>query len=155
MNLQIWDTSGQERFQSLSPSYYRGAGCCILVYDLTNTNSYESIPQWRDEFLNLAAPRDPDTFPFLLLGNKVEDVSQRRIRLGVADTWCVDNGNITHYEVSAKACISIEAAFLDMCHRALIRQKQHPEFAPTASMRLPQNGTVQQKPTCCSGLHTS
>lgn len=41
--LQIWDTAGQERFQSLSNTFYRGADCCVIVYDITNQESYEGI----------------------------------------------------------------------------------------------------------------
>jgi Ras-related protein Rab-7A len=41
VNLQLWDTAGQERFQSLCTSFYRGADCCIIVYDVSNERSYE------------------------------------------------------------------------------------------------------------------
>lgn len=49
--IQIWDTAGQERFQSLGVSFYRGADCCVLVYDVTSANSFTSLDSWRDEFL--------------------------------------------------------------------------------------------------------
>jgi Ras-related protein Rab-7A len=49
--LQIWDTAGQERFQSLGVAFYRGADCCVLVYDVNSTKSFESLDTWRDEFL--------------------------------------------------------------------------------------------------------
>lgn len=48
---QIWDTAGQERFQSLGVAFYRGADCCVLVYDVTSANSFRSLDSWRDEFL--------------------------------------------------------------------------------------------------------
>jgi len=50
--LQIWDTAGQERFQSLGKSFYRGSDACILVYDVTNKKSFDSLEIWRNEFLN-------------------------------------------------------------------------------------------------------
>ena len=43
VSLQLWDTAGQERFQSLGMAFYRGADVCILVYDITNLKSFESI----------------------------------------------------------------------------------------------------------------
>jgi Ras-related protein Rab-7A len=49
--IQIWDTAGQERFQSLGVAFYRGADCCVLVYDVTSANSFKSLDSWRDEFL--------------------------------------------------------------------------------------------------------
>ena len=68
---QIWDTAGQERFQSLGVAFYRGADCCVLVYDVTSPDSFKALDSWRDEFLIQASPRDPDHFPFVVLGNKV------------------------------------------------------------------------------------
>lgn len=49
--LKIWDTAGQERFQSLGGAFYRGADCCVLVYDITSAKSFESLESWREEFL--------------------------------------------------------------------------------------------------------
>lgn len=63
--VQIWDTAGQERFQSLGVAFYRGADCCVLVYDVNNSKSFEALDSWRDEFLIQASPRDPESFPFV------------------------------------------------------------------------------------------
>ena len=49
--LQIWDTAGQERFQSLGVAFYRGADCCVLVYDVNSQKTFEHLDNWRDEFL--------------------------------------------------------------------------------------------------------
>ena len=67
VKLQIWDTAGQERFQSLGVAFYRGADCCVLVYDVNNNKSFEALDSWRDEFLIQASPRDPESFPFVSL----------------------------------------------------------------------------------------
>ncbi|KAI5298180.1 hypothetical protein KEM56_004264, partial [Ascosphaera pollenicola] len=64
VTLQLWDTAGQERFQSLGVAFYRGADCCVLVYDVNNAKSFETLESWRDEFLVQANPRDPESFPF-------------------------------------------------------------------------------------------
>lgn len=48
---QIWDTAGQERFQSLGVAFYRGADCCVLVYDVNVMKSFDSLDNWRNEFL--------------------------------------------------------------------------------------------------------
>lgn len=69
---QIWDTAGQERFQSLGVAFYRGADCCVLVFDVSAPNTFKSLDSWRDEFLIQASPRDPENFPFVLVGNKVD-----------------------------------------------------------------------------------
>ena len=50
--MQIWDTAGQERFQSLGVAFYRGADCCVLVYDVNVKRSFNTLNTWHDEFLN-------------------------------------------------------------------------------------------------------
>jgi len=75
---QIWDTAGQERFQSLGVAFYRGADCCILVYDVTVPNTFKTLESWRDEFLIQACPRDAEHFPFVVIGNKI-DLSNRAV----------------------------------------------------------------------------
>jgi GTPase SAR1 family protein len=79
VTLQIWDTAGQERFMSLGVAFYRGADCCVLVYDVNSTKTFEDLETWREEFLINAAPRNPEAFPFLVLGNKV-DVDEGKSR---------------------------------------------------------------------------
>jgi len=49
--MQIWDTAGQERFQSLGVAFYRGADCCVLVYDVNVMKSFDNLNHWREEFL--------------------------------------------------------------------------------------------------------
>nr|CAD2167635.1 unnamed protein product [Meloidogyne enterolobii] len=63
VTLHIWDTAGFEKYQSLGSAYYRGADCCVLVYDLTSAPSFRAIESWRDEFLVVSNPSDPDDFP--------------------------------------------------------------------------------------------
>lgn len=63
-------------------AFYRGADCCVLVYDVNNPKSFDALDSWRDEFLIQASPRDPDNFPFVVLGNKIDvEESKRAVRL--------------------------------------------------------------------------
>ncbi|TFK12129.1 protein TBATA [Platysternon megacephalum] len=78
VTMQIWDTAGQERFQSLGVAFYRGADCCVLVFDVTAPNTFKTLDSWRDEFLIQASPRDPENFPFVVLGNKI-DLENRQV----------------------------------------------------------------------------
>jgi len=55
-NLQIWDTAGQEKFQSLGYAFYRGSDCCALVFDITNQKSFENLSRWKQGFIEHAAP---------------------------------------------------------------------------------------------------
>ena len=88
---QIWDTAGQERFQSLGVAFYRGADCCVLVFDVTAPNTFKTLDSWRDEFLIQASPRDPENFPFVVLGNKI-DLENRQV--GPDNHICLPRGVI-------------------------------------------------------------
>lgn len=75
----MWDTAGQERFQSLGVAFYRGADCCVLVYDVNNQKSFENLNNWKDEFLIQASPRDPQNFAFICVGNKIDMEENKRM----------------------------------------------------------------------------
>ncbi|GAA5840474.1 uncharacterized protein RHOBADRAFT_66747 [Rhodotorula graminis WP1] len=120
VTLQLWDTAGQERFQSLGVAFYRGADCCVLVFDVNSSKSFETLDSWRDEFLIQASPRDPDNFPFIVIGNKVDmDESKRMVSQKRALTWCNSKGNIPYFETSAKEATNVEEAFKAACKNAL------------------------------------
>jgi Ras-related protein Rab-7A len=107
VTLQIWDTAGQERFQSLGCAFYRGADCCVLVFDLTNAASFANIDTWRDEFLLQTS--GSDKFPFVLLGNKA-DMETRLITYNRAQAYATKN-NLFYFETSAKTGANVERAF--------------------------------------------
>lgn len=71
VSLQIWDTAGQERFRSMAPMYYRGAKAAVLVFDVTNEESFRRITTW---LRDLRAHADPDVV-ICLAGNKSDRTS--------------------------------------------------------------------------------
>ena len=88
IQLLLWDTAGAEKFHSMGASFYRRSDCVVLVFDLTDSKSFESIEFWRNEFLNALNPKDPDTFPFVLIGNKSDKVFERKVQQKVIDKYC-------------------------------------------------------------------
>ncbi|KAJ1667572.1 Ras- protein Rab-7A [Coemansia sp. RSA 1813] len=114
-----WDTAGQERFQSLGVAFYRGADCCILCFDVTSMRSFENLQSWRDEFLLQVAPRDPENFPFVVVGNKIDIDGKRAVSQKRAMQWCAAKGNIPYFETSAKKDINVEDAFRTMVRNAM------------------------------------
>uniref|UniRef100_A0A914E5P7 Rab7 n=1 Tax=Acrobeloides nanus TaxID=290746 RepID=A0A914E5P7_9BILA len=132
VTMQIWDTIGQERFHSLGTAFYRGADCCALVYDVTDTRSFDSLDMWRDEFLIQASPSDPESFPFVLLGNKIDAETNRAVSSKQVQDWCKSRNDMQYYEVSAKNAINVEEGFQAIARNALQRDSQDmhnlPEF---------------------------
>ena len=119
VTMQIWDTAGQERFQSLGVAFYRGADCCVLVYDVNVAKTFENLDSWREEFLIQAGPRDPDNFPFVVIGNKIDKENQRVVTNKRASAWCQTKGGIPLFETSAKESINVDQAFQTIARNAL------------------------------------
>ncbi|KAF8024993.1 hypothetical protein BT93_F1984 [Corymbia citriodora subsp. variegata] len=75
VTLQIWDTAGQERFQSLGVAFYRGADCCVLVYDVNVLKSFDTLDNWHDEFLKQVRSK---VFYFALLDKATCPISSNK-----------------------------------------------------------------------------
>lgn len=95
--LQIWDTGGQERFSSIRPMYYRGSLGALLIFDLTNSGSFEHLPQWIEEI----RANVKTEIPLLLVGNKSDLIEQRAVSLEEINSF-TSNFNLYYMETSAK-----------------------------------------------------
>ena len=97
-------------------AFYRGADCCVLVYDVNSPKSFDTLDSWRDEFLIQASPQDPETFPFVVLGNKIDvEEKKRAISQKRAMGFCTAKGDIPYFETSAKEGLNVERAFEGRC----------------------------------------
>lgn len=129
VTLQIWDTAGQERFQSLGVAFYRGSDCCVLVYDVTNPKSFENLNAWRDEFLIQANIKDPDSFPFVIIGNKIDvEENRRAVSSKKASQLALQLGNLPYFETSAKEAVNVDQAF-DVIARSALQQEENMQFS--------------------------
>lgn len=154
VTLQIWDTAGQERFQSLGVAFYRGADACILVYDITNPKSFEQLSEWRQEFLVQAGPSNEDSFPFVVLGNKVDKENERRVSKNKASQWCKSRSTdnpIPHYETSAKEAIKVEQAFIEAAQLALAQESTDNDIFIPETINLNTNTASSKSSSggCC------
>uniref|UniRef100_U5EZE2 Putative rab7 n=1 Tax=Corethrella appendiculata TaxID=1370023 RepID=U5EZE2_9DIPT len=151
VTMQIWDTAGQERFQSLGVAFYRGADCCVLVYDTTAPNTFKNLDTWRDEFLIQASPRDPDHFPFAVLGNKI-DLENRGVSAKRAQQWCQSKNDIPYFETSAKEGINVDLAFQTIAKNALAQESEvelYNEFPDQIKLNADRNNRPRQDNCPC------
>merc|ERR1711959_158243 len=103
IKLQIWDTAGQERFRTITSSYYRGAHGIIVVYDITDVDSFANVKQWLKEIDRYAC----ENVNKLLVGNKCDLGSKRAVDKKAAQEFADKNG-ITFLETSAKNNQNVE-----------------------------------------------
>jgi len=95
--LQIWDTAGQERFRTITSSYYRGAHGIIIVYDVTDLESFNNVRTWLYEIDRYAS----ENVNKLLVGNKVDLVSKKAVETDTAKQFA-DSLEMPFLETSAK-----------------------------------------------------
>lgn len=105
---QIWDTAGQERYRSITSAHYRRAAGSLLVYDVTNRNSFRSVTRWIEEIRDHAGP----DIVIMLVGNKV-DLGQeigRQVQTQEAQDFA-EAHQLMYKETSATQDINVKEAF--------------------------------------------
>mmetsp|Transcript_39683 Transcript_39683/g.120176 ORF Transcript_39683/g.120176 Transcript_39683/m.120176 type:complete len:220 (+) Transcript_39683:71-730(+) len=118
LKAQIWDTAGQERFRTITSAYYRGADGIILVYDITDRESFNHIDDWLAEvnrYVNESTCK-------ILVGNKCDNTEERQVSTEEAKKKAEDLG-IAFVETSAKDATNVEEAF-QMMSAELIRKRE-------------------------------
>lgn len=107
VKFEIWDTAGQERYHSLAPMYYRGAQAAIVVYDITNQDSFGRAKTWVKELQRQASPN----IVIALTGNKADLANKRAVNFDEAQQYAEEN-NLLFMETSAKTAMNVNDIFL-------------------------------------------
>ncbi|KAH0786131.1 small GTP-binding protein [Histomonas meleagridis] len=107
VELQIWDTAGQEKFRTLAPMYYRAAQCAILFFDLTQASSFQNLEQWSSELED----KTDGNMRVFLVGNKVDLADQRVISSEDAKSFSFEHGMVEYFETSAKTGEGVRELF--------------------------------------------
>ncbi|XP_073414877.1 ras-related protein Rab-9B-like [Dendrobates tinctorius] len=146
VTLQIWDTAGQERFKSLRTPFYRGADCCLLTFSVDDRQSFHNLSGWRKEFIFYADVKEPEHFPFVVLGNKV-DKNNREVSTSEAQGWCSENGGYPYLETSAKDDTNVDGAFEEAVRQVLAMEEHmdHTVFGHTVDLY----NSDRSKSMCC------
>ena len=113
IKLQIWDTAGQDRFRAITKNYYKGANGIILIYDVTNMQSYENVKNWIAQIREEANPN----VVIYLAGNKVDVTEEEKIVKTEDGKKTANEFNLPFYETSAKNGININKIFEDLVEK--------------------------------------
>lgn len=109
LKLQIWDTAGQERFRTITSSYYRGAHGIMLVFDITNPESFDNLNQWLKEVDNYAK----EDARKILVGTKSDLADKRKVAYADAVEYAKLHG-MDYVETSAKTALNVDLVFIDL-----------------------------------------
>ena len=143
LKIQIWDTAGQESFRSIARSYYRGAVGVILMFDITNKDSFLNVYRWLSEIQEQVAPH----VSIMLVGNKTDLGARRVVKTEEAKEFAEIHG-LLYFETSALSGSNVETVFLQSAEIILMKildgsidlKKDH------TGIRV---GTTSKKKSCC------
>ncbi|ELP92993.1 hypothetical protein EIN_051580 [Entamoeba invadens IP1] len=129
--LQIWDTAGQERFRTISASYYRGSHGIIIVYDVTDIQSFNHVRQWLGEIEGNASP---DVIK-MLIGNKADKDAVKNVPTEQAAEFAKQEG-MKFFETSAKHAINVEEAFVELAKEIKMQMKDAPQITESLNIAI-------------------
>ena len=143
VRLVLWNMTGQERFRSLIPSYIRDSAAAVVVYDITNANSFQQVNKWIEDF---RAERGRDVI-IMLVGNKTDLQDKRQVSMEEGERKATEL-NVMFIETSAKAGYNVKQLFRRVAaalpEMDTTQDKQNRLQEPTA------NQSQEKKQCCCS-----
>lgn len=127
VKLMIWDTAGQERFHALASLYYRDAAGALLVYDITDRDSFTKVRHWVKELRKIVGKN----IVLVIAGNKSDMEKKRQVEESEAEQYAASVGAV-HVPTSAKTGKNVEAAFLELT-KGMLKQSKAAETPAAAS----------------------
>jgi small GTP-binding protein len=141
VHLQICDTVGDERYQSLSPSFYRGAQGALVVFDVTEEKSFRKVGEWINE-LNATMP---ETLITIIIGNKIDLDENKTITRDEAVAYA-DKYGIPYLETSAVTGNGVQNAFQMLAEKFLEQEIMKPTFTPNG---IDLTAPTKSEKQCC------
>jgi small GTP-binding protein len=147
VKFEIWDTAGQERYHSLAPMYYRGAQAAIIVYDITNQESFSKAKAWVRELQRQANPN----IVIALAGNKADLTNKRAVEFEEAQAYAEEQG-LLFLETSAKNGVNVNDLFLAIAKKLPKTDPAGPRPpGQTVNINAGGEGADAKQGGCCGG----
>ena len=142
IKLQIWDTAGEERFRTITKTYYKGAHGIILTYDVTDINSFKNIRNWIKQIEQNAQ----NNVCKVLVGNKC-DKSDRVVSFEDGKKLAQDYG-MEFFETSAKSNINVSETFTFLT-KEILKGTEGGNTKGGDNIQIDKTGQVKKKGNCC------
>ena len=149
VKLQIWDTAGQERFKNITASYYRGGTGILVVYDITDRESFNNLNSW---LIEIEKSANKNVYK-ILIGNKCDLEEKRAVTYQEGKDFADSNG-MKFIETSAKTCQQVNEAFETLTQEIIklnaSKDKVLQEPKKKEKVLLSNNATdISKKKNCC------
>ena len=141
IKMQIWDTSGEEKFKAIAKNFYRGAHGVLLVYDICDKSTFSDVKSWIEQIIENA---DNDEIIMILCGNKCDKEKDRKITKEEGENLAKSYG-IPFFECSAKSNININEIFDIMAHKIYTKIGNR----QSSSVKLASNTIKKKIGKCC------
>ena len=145
IQFQIWDTAGQERYHSLAPMYYRDANAAIVVYDITNKESFAKAQYWVNKLMQ-NEKLGSGKIEICLVGNKSDLDGYRRVKFEEAKIYSEQN-DLLFMETSAKTGSNIEELFIAIAKK--LRFLNFKKDSDKNGLRLEDKNNSERNMECC------
>ena len=143
VKVQIWDTAGQEIFRSITRSYYRDSACAIIVYDITDRNSFEKVEDWIRDVRNLAPPE----CVLVLFGNKLDLAAQRAVPTEEGQELASKHG-LVFFETSAATGENVAKAFNECVTAVFTKAKAIGAKSPEKKVTVTHENRQENSSVC-------
>ena len=133
VKIQIWDTAGQEAFQAITRTYYKGAIGALLVYDITRKETFIHVTKWLEEVKNNSSK----TITVILIGNKKDLEDKRQVSYEEGEAFAKENG-LMFLETSAKTAYNVVESF-NLSAQCILNNIQKNGVDPTVNSNVKLN----------------
>lgn len=153
VRLQIWDIAGQERFGSLTRVYYRDAAACIIMFDVSEAQSFYDVAKWKQDVDKKVLLKDGNPVPCMLLGNKT-DLSTRCIQDEEIKIFSKEHSFIGWTTMSVKENVNVDLPMIFLVEKLMadINNSRSPfpeDFTDSdGNIRLPEEDKTSRLPCC-------
>lgn len=143
IQLQLWDTAGQELFRSVTRGYYRGSAGALILFDLSNRDSFENVEKWLQDVRDVAR----EDVVIVLIGNKSDLANKRQVSKEEAEEFA-KKCNMAYFEVSARTGENVQEA-ISACVELIEKNLNTNDFQPNVTDSIDFKDDEPAKAGCC------